>query len=69
MVFGTPTTAHEALVQVGVELVAVAVAAVIADTGPKAGHAMVALWILLWLVFLITRAGKVSTGTTSTYLA
>lgn len=54
-VFGTPDTAHDALVQIGLELAAVAVTAVIAGTGPKAGKAMVALWVLLWLVVLMTR--------------
>jgi hypothetical protein len=33
----------------------VAVTAVIAGTGPKAAHAMVALWLLLWVLFLITK--------------
>ena len=32
-----------------------AITAVIAGTGPKAAHAMVALWLLLWLVYLITK--------------
>lgn len=49
----SPTDPHEALIQVGAELAAVAVMAVIAGTGPKAGKAMVGLVILLWLVALM----------------
>jgi hypothetical protein len=51
----SPSTPREALEQIGLELAAVAVTAVIAGTGPKAAHAMVALWILLWVLFLITK--------------
>jgi hypothetical protein len=51
----SPSTPREALEQIGVELAAVAVTAVIAGTGPKAAHAMVALWLLLWVLFLITK--------------
>jgi len=51
----SPSTPREALEQIGVELAAVAVTAVIAGTGPKAAHAMVALWLLLWMLFLITK--------------
>ena len=50
-----PSTPHDALEQIGLELVAVAITAVIAGTGPKAAHAMVALWLLLWVLFLITK--------------
>jgi len=50
-----PSTSHDALEQIGLELAAVAVTAVIAGTGPKAAHAMVALWLLLWMVYLITK--------------
>jgi hypothetical protein len=50
-----PSTPHDALEQIGLELAAVAVTAVIAGTGPKAAHAMVALWLLLWVLFLITK--------------
>ena len=34
---------------------AVAITAVIAWTGSKAAHAMVMLWVLLWVLFLITK--------------
>ena len=51
----SPSTPREALEQIGLELAAVAVTAVIAGTGPKAAHAMVALWLLLWMLFLITK--------------
>jgi hypothetical protein len=51
----SPSTPREALEQIGLELAAVAVTAVIAGTGPKAAHAMVALWLLLWMVYLITK--------------
>ena len=50
-----PSTPHDALEQIGLELAAVAITAVIAGTGPKAAHAMVALWLLLWVLFLITK--------------
>jgi len=50
-----PSTPHDALEQIGLELAAVAVTAVIAGTGPKAAHAMVALWLLLWVLYLITK--------------
>ena len=50
-----PSTPHDALEQIGLELAAVAVTAVIAGTGPKAAHAMVALWLLLWVLFLLTK--------------
>ena len=59
----SPSTPREALEQIGLELAAVAVTAVIAGTGPKAAHAMVALWLLLWMLFLIT---KYKGGTSST---
>ena len=59
----TNLTSHQALEQIGLELAAVAVTAVIAGTGPKAAHAMVALWLLLWVLFLIT---KYKGGTSST---
>ncbi|MGB6814966.1 MAG: hypothetical protein WBE23_18855 [Candidatus Sulfotelmatobacter sp.] len=62
-VFSTPTSPHETFVQIGAELAAVAVTAVIAGTGPKAAHAMVALWLLLWAVFLITHYGNHSSST------
>ncbi|MGO9407828.1 MAG: hypothetical protein ACLP41_11230 [Acidimicrobiales bacterium] len=54
-VVSSPSTPHDALEQIGLELAAVAVTAVIAGTGPKAAHAMVALWVLLWVLFLITK--------------
>ena len=50
-----PTTAHQTIEQIGLELAAVAITAVIAGTGPKAAHAMVALWLLLWVMYLITK--------------
>jgi hypothetical protein len=51
-------TSHQALEQIGLELAAVAITAVIAGTGPKAAHAMVALWLLLWALYLITKYAK-----------
>ena len=51
----SPSTPHDALEQIGLELAAVAVTAVIAGTGPKVAHAMVALWLLLWVLYLITK--------------
>ena len=51
----SPSTPHDALEQIGLELAAVAVTAVIAGTGPKGAHAMVALWLLLWVLFLLTK--------------
>lgn len=54
---GSPTTPHDALLQIGAELVAVAVTTAIAGSGVKAGHAMVALWLLLWVLLLITHYG------------
>jgi hypothetical protein len=53
-----PSTSHDALEQIGLELAAVAITAVIAGTGPKAAHAMVALWLLLWALYLITKYAK-----------
>ncbi len=53
-----PSTSHDALKQIGLELAAVAITAVIAGTGPKAAHAMVALWLLLWALYLITKYAK-----------
>jgi len=50
-----PSTPHDALEQIGAELAAVAVTAVIAGTGPKGAHAMVAFWLLLWVLFLLTK--------------
>lgn len=46
-------TPHAALVAVGGELLFVVIAVVIANTGPKAATAMVALFGLLWLLYLI----------------
>ena len=54
-IISSPSTPHDALEQIGLELAAVAVTAVIAGTGPKAAHAMVALWLLLWVLYLITK--------------
>jgi len=51
----SPSTPHDALEQIGAELAAVAVTAVIAGTGPKGAHAMVAFWLLLWVLFLLTK--------------
>jgi len=51
----SPSTPHDALEQIGLELAAVAVTAVIAGTGPKASVAMVALWLLMWVLFLRTK--------------
>ena len=53
-----PSTSHDALEQIGLELAAVAITAGIAGTGPKAAHAMVALWLLLWALYLITKYAK-----------
>ena len=53
-------TSHQALEQIGLELAAVAITAVIAGTGPKAAHAMVALWLVLWVLYLITRYTQVA---------
>ena len=53
-----PSTSHDALEQIGLELAAVAITAVIAGTGPKAAHAMVALWLVLWVLYLITKYAK-----------
>jgi hypothetical protein len=53
-----PSTSHDALEQIGLELAAVAITAVIAGTGPKAAHAMIALWLLLWALYLITKYAK-----------
>jgi hypothetical protein len=61
----SPSTPHDALEQIGLELAAVAVTAVIAGTGPKAAHAMVALWLLLWLVLLVTHYHATGTITQS----
>ena len=55
-----PSTSHDALEQIGLELAAVAITAVIAGTGPKAAHAMVALWLVLWVLYLITRYTQVA---------
>jgi hypothetical protein len=49
----TPNT-HEAVVQIGLELGVVAITAVIAGTGAKATHAMVALWFLILVLLLVT---------------
>ena len=54
IVNATPTTPRDALEQIGLELAAVAITAVIAGTGPKGAHAMVAFWLLLWVLFLLT---------------
>ena len=58
IVNATPSTPRDALEQIGLELAAVAITAVIAGTGPKAAHAMVALWLLLWALYLITKYAK-----------
>ena len=51
----SPSTPHDALEQIGLELAAVAITAVISGTGPKGAHAMVAFWLLLWVLFLLTK--------------
>lgn len=52
-VAGSAHTPHGALVAVGGEVIFVIIATVIANTGPKAATAMVALFVVLWLLFLI----------------
>ena len=59
-----PSTSHDALEQIGLELAAVAITAVIAGTGPKAAHAMVAFWLLLWVLFLLTHYSTPQTQST-----
>lgn len=46
-------TPRGALIAIGGEFVFVIIATVIANTGPQAGKAMIALFVLLWVLFLI----------------
>lgn len=64
IVNATPSTPRDVLEQIGLELAAVAITAVIAGTGPKAAHAMVALWVLLWVLFLLTHYSTTQTQST-----